>query len=104
MYVTVWEFTVRPGSEREFEALYGPGGAWVALFRTGSGYLGTELLRPIAASRRYLTIDRWSTAEAYAAFRNAHAGEYRALDARGDALTEGERPVGEFMAGACRGA
>lgn len=97
MYVTIWEFTVRAGAEPAFERLYGPGGGWVALFRTAPGYLGTELLAPRDGSRRYLTIDRWRTPESYAAFRTAHAEPYRALDAEGDALTENERPIGEFV-------
>ena len=96
MYVIVWEFTVRAAAEPAFEELYGPAGAWVALFRTAPGYLGTELLRPFRGSRRYLTIDRWASAEAYAAFHDRHAAEYQALDAAGDALTEAERSVGEF--------
>ena len=96
MHVTIWEFTVRPGAEAAFEELYGPAGAWVALFRTAPGHLGTELLRPQDDSRRYLTLDRWESAEAYAAFRRDRAAEYRALDAAGDALTEAERLVGAF--------
>ena len=103
MHVAIWELTVRAGAEREFEELYGPGGAWASLFRTAAGYLGTELLRPLADSRRYLTIDRWETAESYAAFREARAAEYQALDARGDALTEEERVVGEYTARLGRG-
>jgi hypothetical protein len=89
----VWEFLPAPGREREFVAAYGEGGAWVALFRRGAGYLGTEL-RPVADRPGwYRTIDRWASAEAYAAFRDAFAAEYAAIDRACEALTAEERPV-----------
>lgn len=97
MHVAIWEFTVREGAETAFEQLYGPEGAWVALFRGAEGYVGTELLRAADAPRRYVTIDRWISADAYAAFRQRHAAAYRELDAAGEALTESERLVGEFL-------
>lgn len=95
-HVLIWEFRVRAGSEAEFEAAYGPRGAWVALFRPARGYLGTELLRDPEDERRYLTVDRWESAEAFARFREAHAAEYEALDARCAGLTELETPLGAW--------
>jgi heme-degrading monooxygenase HmoA len=100
MYVVVWEFVVRDGAERAFERLYGETGEWVALFRGAAGYRGTELLRDADTPRRYLTIDRWSSPTAYAAFRERAVAAYEALDRAGEGLTEAERPLGHFTASA----
>jgi heme-degrading monooxygenase HmoA len=92
-HVIIWEFLVRAGREREFEKVYGPAGAWAALFSKSPEHLGVELLQDTTTSRRYLTIDRWSSADAFRVFREAHADEYAALDARGEGLTEAERKI-----------
>ena len=99
MYVTIWEFTVRAGAEPAFERLYGPDGAWAALFRQGRGYVGTELLSPTDGSRRYLTVDRWRSAADYAAFNADHGAAYHDLDAEGEAFTQAERHLGDFVVG-----
>jgi len=97
-HVIVWEFVVRAGREREFEEVYGPTGAWATLFSKSPEHLGVELLRDVANPRRYLTIDRWKTSEAFGAFRKEHAAPYEALDARCGALTEKESIVGRWTA------
>ena len=96
MFIAVWEFQVQEASRVAFESLYGSGGAWVALFRSDPAYLGSELLVSREHPGRYLTIDRWQSAAAYHAFRQPRAQAYAALDAQGDALTAGERRLGEF--------
>jgi heme-degrading monooxygenase HmoA len=95
MHVVVWEYDVRAGSEGAFEALYGPGGDWIALFSAHSGYLGTELLRD-ERPNYYITIDRWASAAEYAAFRLSEQVAYAAIDARGDRLVLSERRIGSF--------
>jgi heme-degrading monooxygenase HmoA len=94
--VIVWEFRVRPGAEEAFERAYGPEGDWERLFARGEGWLGTELLRDAEGGGRYLTVDRWASAQAYAAFRAAHGAAYEAVDGRCGALTVEERLVGRF--------
>jgi len=32
MFLVLWEFEVKPGSEQRFERVYGPGGDWDSLF------------------------------------------------------------------------
>src|SRR2546423_14844938 len=61
MYVIVWKFVARRGREAEFEAAYGPRGRWSEFFRTGDGYLGTELWRGESGS--WVTVDRWRSEE-----------------------------------------
>jgi heme-degrading monooxygenase HmoA len=96
-HVIVWEFLVREGREPAFEELYGPRGAWAVLFAASPDFGGTELLcDTVAGARRYLTLDRWSSPQAFAAFRAAHAVAYEALDRRCEALTERETPLGAW--------
>ncbi|MGH8025930.1 MAG: antibiotic biosynthesis monooxygenase family protein [Pseudoxanthomonas sp.] len=96
MFVVIWQYTVRPGSESAFEALYGPRGAWVALFREYSGYLDTELMRHNDLAGAYLTLDRWRSEADYGAFQQAAAPRYAEIDALGDALTLDERRIGRY--------
>jgi heme-degrading monooxygenase HmoA len=60
----------------EFAAAYGPEGDWAQFFRTGRGYIGTELLHDVEEPERYLVIDRWESAEAYTAFLAEHNEQY----------------------------
>jgi heme-degrading monooxygenase HmoA len=93
MYRIVWEFEAQPSRSADFEREYGAEGVWVAFFRHGEGYLGTELFRSAVDSTRYLTLDRWVSRAAFDAFRSARHQEYEALDARCAALTRAERLV-----------
>ena len=52
----------------EFERVYGPDGDWAQFFRTGRGYIGTELLHDVEEPERFLVIDRWESIDAYNAF------------------------------------
>jgi len=70
----VFSYEVRDAET--FERVYGPEGEWAAFFRTGHGYVGTELLRDVENPGRYLVIDRWESREAYNAFAAEHRDEY----------------------------
>jgi heme-degrading monooxygenase HmoA len=59
-----------------FEEAYGSEGEWSRLFRSGEGYIGTELLHDVDEPDRYLVIDRWESADAYNAFLAANQAEY----------------------------
>ena len=99
MYVVIWEFVVHERYASEFVATYGSDGAWAELFRLDAGYVSTELLVDRGRPRRFLTIDRWASAEAYARFRNEHASAYAELDRRCESWTESEVFLGEFAEG-----
>lgn len=103
-YVTVWEFRVRGDRREEFERHYAPQGSWAGLFRRAAGYAGTELLRDRSDALRYLTIDRWASAEAYRAFRAEFAAPYAALDERCAGLTTHEAALGEYEESGAPGA
>ena len=93
MYVIVWEFQAREGCEAELINANRPEGAWGRFFRKAQGYLGSELLRD---TRRFVTIDRWTSREAYDAFRASHAAEYQEIDRQLERLTEHEHHIGSF--------
>jgi heme-degrading monooxygenase HmoA len=59
-----------------FEQVYGPEGEWAQFFRSGDGYIGTELLRDVDEPDRYLVVDRWESVDAYNAFLSTHQAEY----------------------------
>jgi heme-degrading monooxygenase HmoA len=79
-----------------FEGVYGADGDWARFFRTGRGFIGTELLRDIELPGRYLVIDRWESAEDYNAFaaENRDAYMQRVDDSR--FLYEQELRFGTF--------
>ena len=95
-FIVVWEFRIRSGKGRDFEKIYGPEGVWVKFFRTGKGYMRTELIRDLKMPRRYLTIDVWKSRGAYLRFKRKHRIPYQAIDERCGALTEEEVKIGEF--------
>ena len=74
MIALVFSYDVRDPAA--FERAYGPDGEWATFFRTGRGYVGTELLRDVETPGRYLVVDRWESADAYNAFASEHREEY----------------------------
>lgn len=95
-YATVWEFTVPSDRAAEFERHYGPAGAWAELFGRAPGYRGTLLLHHLPSPMRYVTIDRWTSREAYRAFRETYRAEYERLDTSFAGLATSERHLGEY--------
>ena len=95
-YLVIWQFRPRLGLERSFEQTYGSSGSWARLFATAEGFVRTELNRDLKDSGRYLTLDLWTSKEAYESFRAKHAAEYAAIDRECEVLTAEETPVGEF--------
>ena len=96
MFVVVWQFEIAEEKIAAFEAAYGPEGSWAQLFRSSSDYRGTELLRDAYIAGSYLTIDRWTSEEAYRAFRKTHDSDYENLDRACDALTSRETRIGTY--------
>ncbi len=96
MWIRVWEYDVVPSARAEFEQAYGPDGAWAQLFASSSGFRGTELFASSTSADRYLTIDRFDDAAAWADLQATKGEEYRRLDAELAHLTTGQR---ELLAG-----
>jgi heme-degrading monooxygenase HmoA len=70
----VFSYEVRDAEA--FERAYGADGDWAQFFRSGRGYIGTELLHDVELSGRYLVIDRWESAEDYNAFAAENRDAY----------------------------
>ena len=96
MFVTLWEFEVKRGSEELFERTYGPEGDWARLFQPDPRYRGTRLLRDVGATRVYLTMDSWESRAAYEEFREKFLAEYEKLDRDCEGLTVCERHLGDY--------
>ncbi len=96
MFVVVWQFEIAEEKIAQFEAAYGPEGTWAQLFRRSPEYKGTELLRDAYIPGNYLTIDSWSSEEAFRAFRKDHDADYEVLDRACDALTRRETRIGAY--------
>jgi hypothetical protein len=96
LFVTLWEFEVKSGSEELFERTYGPDGEWARLFQRDARYGGTRLLRDLGAARVYVTMDSWESRAAYEEFRETFAAGYEELDRECRALTARERHLGEY--------
>ena len=96
MYVIIWKYQVKTDRTIEFEQIYHSNGVWVELFRKGSGYINTELLRDKMQPQKYITIDRWASAESHEAFRAQFKEEYELLDAQCGGLTEHETLLGKW--------
>jgi len=97
LFVTLWEFEVKPGSEELFERTYGSHGRWAEWFRRDARYLGTRLLRDISAARVYVTVDSWESRAAYEEFRKKYGAEYEELDRESAGMTVREKHLGEYQ-------
>ncbi|MGN6390876.1 MAG: antibiotic biosynthesis monooxygenase family protein [Gemmatimonadales bacterium] len=91
MFHILWQFETTDVQLPEFAAAYGPTGPWAEFFRGAAGYLGTELFERSVEPPRFLTVDHWTSRDAYEAFRRARATEYATLDAACEGLTTAER-------------
>ena len=95
-YTYIWQYEVAPDRVGEFEDLYGPRGAWNALFGQSTGYIKTELHRDRSRSNRFITVDYWESYDSWLEWRALFEAEFDELDRRGEQLTVDEREVGRF--------
>lgn len=97
MFVILWQFDIAEDQVPGFEEAYGPDGPWASLFRRSDEYRGTELLKDAYVPGRYVTIDRWTSEEAFRSFRSEHDADYEALDRSCDPVTSTETRIGAFL-------
>jgi heme-degrading monooxygenase HmoA len=98
-YVIVWEFRIKAEKESEFIKHYGPDGSWARFFRSGGGYVRTELVNDVADPVRFLTLDYWRSQNEFKKFRDENLAEYERLDKDCEGLTEKETRLGSFWIG-----
>lgn len=96
IHVVIWEFLVKADWEGDFVNRYGEHGEWARLFRTGTGYIRTELVKDANQANRYLTIDYWTSQQAYARFKEENKQAYESIDKSCEPLTQGEHFIGSF--------
>ena len=96
MYVIIWEYQVKAEHVAEFEEIYSATGAWAELFQRSKDYMGTELLSREGIPYLYITIDRWTSSQAFQAFLSEWKDEYVSLDSQCEGLTEGETLLGKW--------
>lgn len=95
-HLRVWKFRPPRNREEEFAAAYASDGVWARLFRTGAGFIGTQLLRPAEAGGWWMTVDRWESQAAFEAFQADRGEIYRELDAELEGCAGDEDFVGAF--------
>ena len=93
MFLRVWQYDVAEGFTPEFERVYAAEGDWARLFAVSDGFLGTELFRRIGEPGRYLTVDRFTSSEAWRGFLAEHGAAYAELDGRTEGLTLDEQEL-----------
>ena len=96
MFLVLWEFEVKPGSEGRFVQVYSPGGDWDSLFHNDPNHRGTRLFQDTARTGVYLTADYWLSQKSYEEFLALRRSEYKALDAASEDLTLSERQIGSL--------
>jgi heme-degrading monooxygenase HmoA len=96
MFVILWEFEVKPGSEGRFERVYGPKGQWVRLFRRDPHFRGTQLRRDPARPLVYFTIDFWDSETAYKKFLAKNRASYQRIDRGSEVFTQRESRILSF--------
>jgi len=66
------------------------------LFAGAEGYPGTELHVSVEDGRRFLVIDRWTSAEAYDGFLDANGDEYARRSREAVAHSRSETLIGSY--------
>jgi len=94
----MWQFDVKKGREKEFEALYGVDGDWTALNRQTRSYLGSSFLNDQNRSMRYLLIEYWSEMLVYEQHRASRSAMIESIEERRAELVEAMEPLGIFTA------
>jgi hypothetical protein len=83
---------------KEFQAAYGPDGDWASFFRTDPAYVRTHLLVDRQNPVRFLTIDFWSSYDAFVSFCERFSSRFEALDKSFERFTTAEEQIGAFDA------
>ena len=98
MIAIMWQFEVKSGKEKQFEALYGADGDWTTLNRPTRSYLGTSFLRDQARPSRYMVIEYWSEMLVYEQHRASRSAKIDAIEARRAELVDAMEPLGIYAA------
>jgi heme-degrading monooxygenase HmoA len=89
VFIRIWEYDASEESVDRFIAAYGPFGDWARLFARGDGFVRTELFRSTQTATRFITVDVWSSEEAWQAFLHRWGARYAELDTALQSLAAG---------------
>ena len=95
-FAYIWEYQVKEVHLDAFEHAYGPHGDWVRLFKEANGYIDTHLHKDINNPFHFVTVDFWSTREAYEKFKARFSNEFEKLDEFCGEFTKSEKFIGDF--------
>lgn len=98
MIAVMWQFDVKQGREKQFEAFYGADGDWTALNRDTRSYLGSSFLRDQNHSSRFLLIEYWSEMLVYEQHRASRLAAIEMFDRRRAELVDAVEPLGIYTA------
>lgn len=97
VYIRIWELQAKPGSEEEFEKVFGPGGEWEVLFKKSRAFLHTDIFRDLETNGRYVIVDHFSSQSGFQEFLKEFRGEYDALDKKCEGLCASDTRLGSFV-------
>ncbi|SMD32567.1 hypothetical protein SAMN04488029_0915 [Reichenbachiella faecimaris] len=97
MYRVIWRYRVESERIKDFLKVYDSKGDWVQLFSKSPDYVKTELFCETETNQMFITIDYWTSKEAYQEFYKKHKKEVDLIDALGDNMTSLEERVAELM-------
>jgi heme-degrading monooxygenase HmoA len=89
VFIRIWEYDMSEESVDVFITAYGPFGDWARLFARGDGFVRTELFRSTQTPTRFVTLDVWSSEQAWQAFLHGWGARYAELDATLQSLAAG---------------
>ena len=96
-------FYIKAESERKFELLNGPSGAWSKFFTRSSDFCGTNYLKSLESvlkdeeqARRYLTMDRWRSKEGFDSYVAEHQDRFDELSGMNEELALAKNHFGFF--------
>ena len=106
MLVNIWEFYIKPQSEREFEIFNGPNGEWAEFFKGSPEFSGTNYLKSMESilkneemARRYLTQDRWKSREGFDQYVRNNRERFNKLSEKNERLFLEKNYIGFFELG-----
>jgi len=92
-YELAWLYEVDPGARERFVEAYGPKGTWSRLFAGSPAYLGSQLIEEPGEPTRFVIVDRFTSAHAYADMLEHTRTQYAQLDRETRSLYLSERQL-----------
>lgn len=96
MFIVLNEFHVKEEHIPAFETEFGSAGTRSETLQKGEGFMSTELMKDGANKRRFITIDRWISKDAYEDFQIEFENESAEVAKLGENMLEKQQLIGAF--------